>query len=91
MNGAIVATSMSIAISIDALQGFFLLTGIGTIKKILLEVLVKSYESKTLNQRRWVRVEGIVGFTSIEDNHLPKIISEKVEPIKPPRDQYLLP
>lgn len=54
-------------------------------------VLVEYDKSKTLNRGDWVKVEGTAGFTDIEDDHLPMIVAQKVEPIRPPKDQYLTP
>jgi putative membrane protein len=54
-------------------------------------VLVEYDKSDALKRGEWVKVEGIVGFTNIEDDHLPMIVAQKVEPMRPPKDQYLTP
>jgi uncharacterized membrane protein YcgQ (UPF0703/DUF1980 family) len=54
-------------------------------------VSVQFEKAETLNRGDWVKVEGTVGFTDIEDDHVPKIMAQKMEPISPPKDQYLTP
>ncbi|MGO9119392.1 MAG: TIGR03943 family putative permease subunit [Desulfomonilaceae bacterium] len=54
-------------------------------------ILIEYDKAKTLSRGEWVKVEGIVGFTNIEDGHVPKITAEKVESTKPPKNQYLIP
>gem|GEM_PF-2937790 len=54
-------------------------------------VLVEYDKSDALKRGGWVKLEGIVGFTDIADDHLPMIIAQKVEPMRPPKDQYLTP
>jgi uncharacterized repeat protein (TIGR03943 family) len=54
-------------------------------------VLVEYDKSKTLQKGTWVKVEGIVGFTTVEDQRLTKITAETVMPTEAPENAYLLP
>ncbi len=54
-------------------------------------VLVEYDKPQPVEKSGWVKVEGIVGFTELGDDRLPKITAEKVQAIIPPNVPYLLP
>jgi len=54
-------------------------------------VVVEYDKSETVKNGDWVKVEGSVGFTSLEGQRLTKITAESVEPTEAPKDPYLFP
>lgn len=56
-----------------------------------LGVLVQYDKVKNLSSGQWVKVEGKVKITKKGDQRKTEILAEKVEPIDPPKDQYLYP
>ncbi|MGC8604504.1 MAG: TIGR03943 family putative permease subunit [Desulfomonilaceae bacterium] len=56
-----------------------------------LGVLVEYDKANNLSSGQWVKVRGKVKISKNGDQRKTKIIAEKVEPIDPPKDQYLYP
>jgi uncharacterized repeat protein (TIGR03943 family) len=56
-----------------------------------LGVLVQYDKAKNLSSGQWVKVQGKVKITKKGDQRKTEILAEKVEPIDPPKDQYLYP
>jgi uncharacterized repeat protein (TIGR03943 family) len=56
-----------------------------------LGVLVQYDKVKNLSSGQWVKAEGEIKITQKGDQRKTEILAEKVEPIDPPKDQYLYP
>jgi putative membrane protein len=54
-------------------------------------VLVEYHRTKVLHTGEWVKIEGTVGSTTLNDHHVLKVAAERVEPTEPPKNQYLWP
>ncbi|MGC8658161.1 MAG: hypothetical protein ACP5U1_03720 [Desulfomonilaceae bacterium] len=66
-------------------------TIIGRADAVPLGVLVQHEKAKNFFSGQWVKVEGKVKITTKRDQRKTEILAEKVEPIDPPKDQYLYP
>ncbi len=54
-------------------------------------IVVKYDKPKAFKKGTWVKIEGIVGFTTLKGQRLTKLKAETVNPTAPPKDPYLLP